>query len=269
MLKIGEFAALTGISINMLRNYDKIGLLIPEHVDKINNYRYYSESQIIASNRIQILKELGFALKEITIISSYSDDDIRKLIENKILEKQKEKERIEKQIRRMHQIINDIGRYSDFAFSVKLTTLPLQKVVSLRANISKFEDEGMLWKALERKCIENNVKLLENEYPYAITHNADLVNNIIDTEVLLTVSEVPAEAKGLKYYELPSIEAAVVSFKGTYSRVSDISSYVHKYIKGTGYEICYAPLRRYFVSPDNECDPNDYITEYYYPLKKI
>ena len=48
MLKIGEFAVLTGISINMLRNYDKIGLLIPAYVDETNSYRYYSESQIIA-----------------------------------------------------------------------------------------------------------------------------------------------------------------------------------------------------------------------------
>ncbi len=30
MLKIGEFSTLTGISIHMLRNYDKIGLLRPE-----------------------------------------------------------------------------------------------------------------------------------------------------------------------------------------------------------------------------------------------
>ncbi|WP_097028402.1 MerR family transcriptional regulator [Clostridium peptidivorans] len=269
MLKIGEFAALTGISINMLRNYDKIGLLIPEYVDEINSYRYYSESQIIVANRIQILKELGFALKEITMVSSCSDDDIRKLIENKILEKQKEKKRIEEQIQWMRQIINDLGMYSDFVFSVKVTTLASRKVVSLRANLSKFEDEGLLWKRLERKCIENNIKILINEYSYAITHSVDLVNNVIDTEVLRIVSEVPAEAKGLKYYELPPSEAAVVSFKGTYSRISDISSYVHKYIKGMGYEICYAPLRKYFVSPNNECDPNDYITEYYYPLKKI
>lgn len=269
MLRIGEFAALTGISINMLRNYDKIGLLVPEHVDKINNYRYYSESQIIAANRIQILKELGFALKEIPMISSCSDDDMRKLIESKILEKQKEKKRIEEQIRDMQKIINDVGVYSDFAFSVKVTALASQKVVSLRSNISKFQDEGILWKALEHKCIENDVKLLENEYPYAITHNVDLVNNIIDTEVIRIVSEAPAEADGLNYYDVPSIEAAVVSFKGVYSRISDISSYVHKYIKGMGYEICYAPLRRYFVSPNDECDPNDYITEYYYPLKKI
>ncbi|WP_160680499.1 MerR family transcriptional regulator [Clostridium sp. C8-1-8] len=269
MLKIGEFAALTGISINMLRNYDKIGLLIPEYVDQINSYRYYSESQIIVANRIQILKELGFVLKEILIINSCSDDDIRKLIEKKILEKQKEKKHIEEQINRMDQIINDIGMYSDFTFSVKITTLVSRKVVSLRDSISKFEDEGLLWKRFERKCIDNNVKILNNEYSYAITHSIDLVSNIIDTEVLRIVSEAPKETKGLNYYELPTIEIAVVSYKGTYSRISDISSYVHKYVKFMGYELCYAPLRKYFVSPNNECDPKEYITEYYYPLKKI
>lgn len=35
MLKIGEFSDLTGISIHMLRNCDKIGLLKPEQVDSI------------------------------------------------------------------------------------------------------------------------------------------------------------------------------------------------------------------------------------------
>lgn len=40
MLKIGEFSTLTGISIHMLRNYDKIGLLKPEQIDRMNNYRF-------------------------------------------------------------------------------------------------------------------------------------------------------------------------------------------------------------------------------------
>lgn len=33
MFKIGEFSVLTSISIHMLRNYDKIGLLIPNYID--------------------------------------------------------------------------------------------------------------------------------------------------------------------------------------------------------------------------------------------
>jgi DNA-binding transcriptional MerR regulator len=269
MLKIGEFAALTGISISMLRNYDKIGLLIPKYVDKINGYRYYSESQMVIANRIKILKELGLPLKEIHVINSCSEDDIRKLIENRISEKQKEKKRIEEQIQCMNKIIDDLGMYSDYVFSIRVTTLDSKKVVSLRENISKFEDEGFLWEKLERKCSENNVKILNNEYSYAITHSMDLVNNIIDTEVLKVVSEIPVEANELNYYELPQSEAAIVLFKGSYSRVSDISIYVHKYIKDMGYEICYVPLRKYFMSPKNECNQSEYITEYYYYLNKI
>ena len=68
MLRIGEFSNLTGISIHMLRNYDKIGLLIPEHTDEINGYRYYNERQIVIGNQIQVLKNLGFGLKEIAKI---------------------------------------------------------------------------------------------------------------------------------------------------------------------------------------------------------
>lgn len=269
MIKIGEFSALTGISINMLRNYDKIGLLIPDYVDEFNGYRYYSEEQIILANRIQTLKELGFPLKEIPIISTSSDEDMRKLIENMLLEKQKEKKHIEDQIKQMNKVINELEIYRDFVFSVRLITLNPRKVISLRANISNFEEEDLLWEELQHKCMENNIKILENEYPYAITHNVDSENNIIDTEVIRIVNEIPCQTKGLEYYQLPKCETAVVSFKGNYSRISDISSYVYRYISGTGYEISSAPLRKYFVSPNDESNPNDYITEYYYPLKKI
>lgn len=41
MLKIGEFSKVTGVSIHMLRNYDKIGLLVPSQIDTQTGYRYY------------------------------------------------------------------------------------------------------------------------------------------------------------------------------------------------------------------------------------
>ena len=54
MLKIGEFSKITGISIYMLRNYDKIGLLIPKYIDGDSGYRYYGEEQIPVANQIQV-----------------------------------------------------------------------------------------------------------------------------------------------------------------------------------------------------------------------
>lgn len=59
MLKIGEFSILSQISIHMLRHYDDIGLMIPEHVDEFTGYRYYSERQLPIANKIQALKMHG------------------------------------------------------------------------------------------------------------------------------------------------------------------------------------------------------------------
>lgn len=88
----------------------------------------------------------------------------------------------------MNQSINTLEGNSEFVFSVKITTISLNKVVSLRENISRFEDESKLWDKFEHRCIENNVKLSTNDYTYAITHNIDSLNNLIDTEVLRIVN---------------------------------------------------------------------------------
>lgn len=86
MLKIGEFSALTGISIHMLRNYDNIGLLKPEHIDNMNNYRFYGEKQIVRANHIQVLKSLGFGLKEISeiLMGDTLGGNIKIFLESKI-----------------------------------------------------------------------------------------------------------------------------------------------------------------------------------------
>lgn len=105
MLKIGEFSELTGISIHMLRNYDKIGLLKPEQIDRMNNYRFYGEKQIVRANHIQVLKSLGFGLNEITeiLMDSTTDDRIRTFLETKIREKEEGLSMTERQIAQMRQ----------------------------------------------------------------------------------------------------------------------------------------------------------------------
>ena len=45
LISIGEFAALTRLSIKALRLYDDNGLLTPAHVDPVSSYRYYRRNQ--------------------------------------------------------------------------------------------------------------------------------------------------------------------------------------------------------------------------------
>ena len=65
LYKIGEISKLYNISSDILRHYEKIGLIIPDARDE-NGYRYYSQKQIWKLNNIRNLRNLGVGLKEIT-----------------------------------------------------------------------------------------------------------------------------------------------------------------------------------------------------------
>jgi DNA-binding transcriptional MerR regulator len=48
MMKIGEFAGITGLSVKALRHYDERAVLAPADVDERSGYREYGESQVRA-----------------------------------------------------------------------------------------------------------------------------------------------------------------------------------------------------------------------------
>ena len=73
MLKIGEFAHLSQVTVRTLRYYDEIGLLRPAHVDPWTGYRYYSQDQLSRLHRILTLKDLGLSLEQ---IEPLLDDDL-------------------------------------------------------------------------------------------------------------------------------------------------------------------------------------------------
>ena len=63
--KIGEISKLYNISSDILRYYEKIGLITPDMRGE-NCYRYYSQKQIWKLNNIRNLRNLGVSLDMIT-----------------------------------------------------------------------------------------------------------------------------------------------------------------------------------------------------------
>lgn len=60
-MRIGEFAQASGLSIDTLRYYDKIGLLRPE---KTNRLRRYSKADLKKAKEITKMKTMNFSLTE-------------------------------------------------------------------------------------------------------------------------------------------------------------------------------------------------------------
>jgi DNA-binding transcriptional MerR regulator len=85
LLKIGELAAMAGISVKAMRVYEKKNIIKPVHVDEENGYRYYSVGQLQQVEALLALQDMGFALNEIALIMSgrISKEEMSDLVEQK------------------------------------------------------------------------------------------------------------------------------------------------------------------------------------------
>lgn len=83
LLKIGELAARTGLTVRTLHHYDSIGLLTPS-ARSASGYRLYDRSDIGRLHRIQALGRLDLSLAEIGTLLTGEGSDLRSIIEQQI-----------------------------------------------------------------------------------------------------------------------------------------------------------------------------------------
>ncbi len=81
---IGDASAATGVSIKMIRHYERIGLL-PKASRSFANYRIYSESDLHTLRFIKRARSLGFSIKEIGGLLNLWQDQGRRSSEVKAL----------------------------------------------------------------------------------------------------------------------------------------------------------------------------------------
>lgn len=65
LLTIGAFAARARLSAKALRLYDRLGLLVPAHVDAASGYRYYRASQTERARLVALLRQLDMPLARV------------------------------------------------------------------------------------------------------------------------------------------------------------------------------------------------------------
>ncbi|MEU7061018.1 MerR family transcriptional regulator [Streptomyces sp. NPDC046197] len=65
LLTIGAFAARARLSAKALRLYDRLGLLVPAHVDEASGYRYYRASQTGRARLVALLRQLDMPLARV------------------------------------------------------------------------------------------------------------------------------------------------------------------------------------------------------------
>ena len=245
MLKIGEFSKLSRVSVRMLRHYDEIGLLKPAEIDRFTDYRYYREDQLPIAGRIAALKDMGFSLADIVRILEVYDD--REKLEQFFSAKQQELEALSKDTAYKLTLLDAartrLRKEEDMSYNVTLKTIPERYAATVHMTISRYEDEGIIWgKMAEETCRMDLVgKTVRGSYP--------------DTE-------------HVKFRTLPEVTVASCTYQGSYIQITDVYTAVIAWMEANGYEPAEPMFNIYHVSPHETQNPDEFVTEICYPVKK-
>ncbi|MGB3137179.1 MAG: MerR family transcriptional regulator [Nodosilinea sp.] len=118
LLKVGELAKQTGLSIRTLHYYDEIGLLVPSHRTEAE-HRLYSDCDIVRLQQILSLRQLGLSLGEIRDCLESPDYSLPQVIDL-------HRDRIREQIALSHTLLkrlNGIAQELQTTQSVAVETL--------------------------------------------------------------------------------------------------------------------------------------------------
>lgn len=271
MLKIGDFSKLSRITVRMLRHYDEIGLLKPQAVDERSGYRYYDEAQLLAANKIGMLKNLGFSLLAIKEILTHFNDcnEIEKFLKIRQKELLAQERELREKIRSIDSAIKNLKQEGDFMnYVVNFKTIPELYVASTRRVIANYMAEGELWAALMPEIEKQRCRAANPCYPMAVYHDKEFVEEDADVEVRFAVTGNYRDTAEVKFVNVSAVDVAACVFRGGYEQITAVNEAIAKWTNENGFEFCGAAFWIYHKSPYETKNPADYVTEVCFPIKK-
>lgn len=271
MLRIGDFSKLSRISIRMLRHYDEIGLLIPKTTDDFTSYRYYSEEQLPIAGRIIALKDMGFDLATIAkILKSYDNPQaIAEFLAVKQAEVQAQAEETAHRLLLLETAIKRLRKDGNaMNYNVTLKTLPERYVASVRKIIPHYDQEGILWHLMMQETAPLHIQDGDPCYTLAIFHDKGYKENDVDVEVQKSVKGSYLDTKHVVFKTEPPVQIASATYKGSYEQIDKVNEAVANWVRDNGYEFDGIMFNIYHVSPHETQNPEEWVTEVCYPVKK-
>lgn len=270
MLKIGEFSKLSRVSVRMLRHYDEIGLLKPAEIDCFTEYRYYREDQLPTVCRITALKDMGFSLADIVRILEIYDD--KEKLDEYFAERQRELEKLSQDTAYKLTLLDAarkrLRKEETMNYNVTIKTIPARYAATVHTTIPRYEEEGMVWSTLISETA--HMKLVEDDPCLCAVTFLDGEYKEKDVEVMAwkTVKGDYPDTDHVKFKTLPEVTVASCTFKGGYHLITEVYAAVVAWLDANGYESAGPMFNIYHVSPNETKNPDEFVTEVCYPVKK-
>ena len=288
MFKIGEFSKLSRISIRMLRHYDEIvhtvilpkenekdldeiGLLVPEETDPWTGYRRYAAAQLMTANRITALRGLGFSLAETAALLACWED--RTAMETRLLAQRAAVEAsIQEALDRLRLLDTTIERLrkdeKQMNYDVTIKTLPERQVASVRQILPCYDREGDLWHIFVRETALLHIQDGDPALCISVYHDGEYKEADVDVEIQKTVKGTYPDTEHVKFKTIPPVTVASATFQGPYRQIGEVNQAVASWVEDNGYAFDGLFFNIYHVSPHETRNPEEFVTEVCYPVRK-
>ena len=229
MFKIGDFSKLGQVSVRMLRHYDQLGLLKPDHIDKFTGYRYYTAQQLARLNRILFFKDLGFSLQQIKdlLSNNLTTDQLRGMLMVKQVELEREVQESHARLAQVEarlQQIEQEGKPPPYEVTTK--SADEMVIASVRQLVPKPQDMNYYCKQMYTTLYSGLDDLgISPRYPeVTFYHNEEYPETDLDVETAVLIGErylnVALEHPHLKIRNAPAEKnVAALIYEGAFRNV--------------------------------------------------
>lgn len=257
------------MSVRMLRYYDEHKLLVPSLVDETSGYRFYKAEQIRELNKIVLLRNMGFGVKEIKeLLLSWDSEMLTKNLTEQLKKTQDVIRAEQNKIAQIQGFLKDLdNQKKNLNIEIIIKSIPEQYVVSLRKILPDYYSESILWEELGSKI--SGVKDCNILESFSIYHDLDYREQEVDIEACVVMNGKHIEVyPGLIHRQVEKVDmAACFMIYGPYSNISiaykEFAFWLEQHseycMAGENRQICH-------VSMCQTNNPEEYITELQIPL---
>lgn len=225
--RIGEISRLYKISTDILRYYDKIGLMSPDFTGE-NGYRYYSKKQIWKLNNIRNLRNIGVGLEDIKEFlderNINSANDIIEFQLEKVEDKIKKLTELKEELTSKLENIEFFKTFKDFNKPV-LKFIPKRKFLRSKGNFKQDWEIDFELKILNEKTeYDNDFILTNNEIGATLSKENFFKGEYLTFSESFIINDVKGEI-------IPEGYFLTIVFKGKYDESYKYYNILKKYIE--------------------------------------
>lgn len=268
LLRIGEFARASWLSVKALRAYHEIGLLVPAEVDPRTGYRSYSGAQLVEAAVIRRLRQLDVPLDSIREVINARDPVVtQKVLGEHAMVLQGRLAALRRTIDDLHLAVDAPDTHTPVHRRHELSRI----VLTCSGTVREDEFEAFLARsrALLLDAAASSAAVVAGSfggcYPPPRDDDAQDVVAFLPVEVTPLVPAAFRSA-GVRVSDLPATDVAVLIHVGGYETLEDSYRILGMWVAAHG-DPADLPVREIYVVGETEADaPDEFRTEICWPI---